>query len=505
MNRVAAIGTALAFSKGYGQFFSGHIYAIVGLHTDHLQLVEIDLKKRSAAKNLHNLDRGILSSLEGDGYFELVPLPPIPQSSATIQVDGHETNVNVQGTISWAKKLRPMIDAAQVIFSAKDPIKAFNKMARLQQLHQSRARERFFWLAAFGFDEDCLAPAYWNSGISTPNKSAVNPQAKRGRKIKDPSVTPTGWVFDQDWEKPIFDGWRKHAKLRKLYIDIYIDTLRTEFGCSIDRSCWPARICHPEGKTFPKYTQFRNFILKSNGEYAWLAAKYGEQTIRNRAGNSIEKVGQYLINLLEEVQWDGQILDERPGDVRDPTTPGKAIVRVVATCCTCGGPVGVGYDYGAESKWGYLMALLCMAMKKSEFCALFGVEISDEDWPAIGIMLSIRGDRGPAIGRKISDIIANVLKIWQEWAPSYDPVGKPNAESGHHKTVKIEGAPIRQSHYRTVSEIIRDDLRKTVAKFRSADMSHRLDPDQAKRLDAGTPLMIWNDLVNRRLYAGQFI
>jgi hypothetical protein len=250
--------------------------------------------------------------------------------------------------------------------------------------------------------------------------------------------------------------------------------------------------------------QFANFIKRTIGAAAWKSAKYGEQTIRNHAGIAVDKVQQYLVNLLEEVQWDAQILDERPGDLVDPSKPGKAIVRVVAICCTCGGPVGVGYDYGAESQWAYLMALLCMAMKKSDFCKLFGVEISDEDWPAIGLMLSVRGDRGPAIGQKISDIIANVLEIWQEWAASYDPVGKPNAESGHYKTVRIEGAPITPSKYRTPMEIIREDLRKTVAKFRAADMSHRLDPEQAKRLDSGTPLTIWNDLVNRRFYAGQF-
>jgi hypothetical protein len=216
-------------------------------------------------------------------------------------------------------------------------------------------------------------------------------------------------------------------------------------------------------------------------------------------------VAYYLVNLLEEVQWDAQQLTELPGDLLDPTQPGKPIIRVVAICGTCGGPVGVGYDYGSESKWAYLMALLCMAMKKSEFCALFGVEISDAHWPAIGVMLSIRSDRGPAIGQKISDIIAKVLEIWQEWAGSYDPVGKANAEAGHYKTIKVDGPPRNPQTYRSPLAIIRDDLRKTVAKFRSSDMSHRLDPVEAKKLDMGTPLTIWNDLESRRLYAGQHV
>lgn len=504
MKRLPAIGTGLAFCNGYGDFLAGHFYAIVAVFPSHFFLVEIDLKNRSAARSLRRIDRKIFTSLEQEGILKLADLPAIPLSKATSQkTDGDA--IGRSGTKEpWSVQLRPMIDAAAEIFTAEDPVKAFNNWARACKLHQSRARERFFWLAAYGFDEECLIPAFWNSGTST-SSSEKKFQVKRGRKVKDPTITLVGWPYEPAWEKPMLKGWNTHSKPGETYMSVYVNTLHTEFGCLSDTTRRPAAYYHPNGKTFPKRWQFQNFIQKTIGMDAWRAAKYGDQTIRNHAGNAIEKASQYLVNLLEEVQWDAQELNERPGDLLDPSQPGKPVVRVVAICCTCGGPVGIGYDYGAESKWAYLMALLSMAMKKSEFCALFGVEISDEDWPATGVMLSIRGDRGPAIGQKVSDIVADVLEVWQEWAASYDPVGKANAESGHYKTTKVEGAPRTPRTYRSPMEIIRDDLRKTVAKFRSADMSHRLDPDQARRLGAGTPLTIWNDLVDRRLYAGQHI
>jgi hypothetical protein len=502
-NRPAAIGTCLVFADGHGEFLARHYYAIVAIYDDTFYLVDIDFKNRAAARILRRLQRTVFSELEKEGFVSVQPLPPIPSPKSSMTADeGYEAhNASV---VSWAAALRPMIEVAPTIFAAKDPVKFFNKLAGQENLHRTRARERFFWLAAYNFDEASLAPAYWNSGTSSFEESGVRPLAKRGRKLKDPFALQAGWPFDPAWGKPILEGWKRHARPGIGYIEVYVEILRTKFCCLSDTSCRPARIHQPDGKSFPKYEQFRYFIQKSIGQNAWRAAKYGEQTMRNRAGKATNKVGQYLINLLEEVQWDAQVLDELPGDLFDPTQAGKPIVRVVAICATCGGPVGLGYDYGGESQWAYLMALLCMAMKKSEFGELFGVEISDEDWPAVGLMLSVRGDRGPAIGQKISDIIAQVLEIWQQWAASYDPVGKPNAEAGHHKTTKVEGAPIRPKIHRSPMEIIREDLRKTVIRFQS-DMSHRLDPDQARRLERGTPLTIWNDLASQSLYAGQSV
>lgn len=496
MNQPVAVGTGLQFTRGYGDFLAGRIYAVICIRTNQFLLVEISLKNRSAARILRYLDQAVFQSLALEGSVVPCDLPLIPRISAQ-----RTTEEVLPKRLKWALELKPMVDAAADIFAAHNPARTFNTMARTANLHVSRSRERFFWLAAYGFDDDCLAPAHWNCGRPRNVGSQLNKKA--GRKVKDPTITFVGWASDSSWEKPMLDGWNEYAKPGRTYMRIYVDTLRTKFGCLVDKSIRPTRIYHPEGKTYPKYWQFKYFIMKSIGKDAWRAAKFGAQTIRNHDRNASQKASQFLINLLEEVQWDAQELDERPGDILDPTQSGKPIVRVVAICCSCGGPVGVGYDYGAESKWAYLMALLCMAMKKSEFCALFGVEISDEDWPALGVMLSIRGDRGPAIGRKVSDIVASVLEVWQEWSASYDPKGKATAESAHYKKINVEGKPRTPRAYRTPIEIIRDDLRKTVVKFRSAEMSHRLDPDQANRGVPGTPIGIWNDLAKRSLYAGQ--
>jgi hypothetical protein len=503
MTNLPALGKSLVFNRGFAEFLANRCYAIVAIHDDRFLLVEIDFKNRSTARVMRVLSRKAYLSLANEGYIQVKDLPSIPTQHFHNISGARKSNKRKD---EWVRKLAPFKEDASIIFSANDPVIAFNHMAKHMNLNVTRARENFFWYAAYGFEEEILRGAYWNCGSKKNESFSDNPIPRRGRPLKDPSVTLAGWAYDRAWEEPMLRGWTRHIKVGKPYIVVYTDTLTTEFGCLVrDEPGQPAVTHHPEGRSFPKATQYFHFIKKLIGAEAWRAARYGTQTVRNRAGKSHDKASQFLINLLEEVQWDAQILDELPGDLHDPTISGKPIIRVVAICCTCGGPVGVGYDYGAESQWAYLMALLSMAMKKSEFCALFGVDKTDQEWPATGIMLSIRGDRGPAIAQKISDMISVVLEIWQEWAASYDPVGKASAEAGHYKHTHVEGAPVKQKTFRSPLEIIRDDLRKTVTRFRTSDMSRRLDPDQARRLTRGTPLTIWNDLAARGLYAGQHV
>lgn len=506
MTPLPGISSCIIFTRGFGDFCAGRYYAIVAIQELDFILVEIDLRHLSIARYVRRLKRSSYSELYQAGHLTIGAIPSIPTRRTS---DIEDANRPWEAQVSARlKKLKPLIEAKTVILSALDPARKCNEFASAAGLNITRAREQFFLLAAYSFEPTALLPAYWNSGARSHKKDQANltGRRKRGPKVKNANITPPGWAFDYDhWPEKIMSGWKTFAHPGVSYQEIYALTLHHKFKCICDKSRQPALFIQPNGESFPSRRQFSNYIIGQIGISAWKQAKYGAQTIRNRTTSSARTVGENLINLLEEVHWDAQVLDEIPGDVRDPTQPGKPLIRVVATCGTCGGPCGVGYDYGSESTWGYLMALLCMAMKKSEFGALFGVDISDDDWPAFGVMAAIRGDRGPAIGRPVTEIFGTVLRISQEWAASYDPVGKPIAEAGHYKTLKIEGKPQRSTVFRSPMEIIRDDLRRTVAKFRSADMSHRLDPEQVRRLLVGTPRTIWNDLVKRGLYAGQIV
>lgn len=516
MNPVLGIGAGIVFRKGFQDFLQDHFYAVVAYHVAGYKLVEISLTNRAAARFMRFLPHATVASLREAGIVTVNELPSIPSPQvkpiaaiANTGTSDTTTSAIITERLCW---LQPLLQAKEAILSADDPVKYCNKVARQNKLNCTRARTQFFWLAAYGFEAEALTPAYYNSGSSQQDSSerdidgddspAPIAQAKRGPKVHNPDLTMQGWAFDRSWESKILRGWKIHMQPGRTYTSAYVGTLRTEFECSVDKNSEPVHIFHPDHKSFPTFKQFSHFLIKTLGKAAWIEAKYGAGALRYGKGVTPYKTTDHLINLLEELQWDGQVLQEVSGDFLDPTQRGKHIVRVQVTCGTCGGPVGVGYSYGGESRWAYLMALLSMAMKKSEFCALFGVDVSDDSWPSIGLPLSTRGDRGPAIASPVSDIVGDVLKIWQEWAPSYDALDKATVEAGHYKQPIVRGAPVRATAYRSPFQIIRDDLRKTEKLFQTRDMSDRLDPEQAKKM-TGTPRNIWKDLVTRGLYAGR--
>jgi hypothetical protein len=284
-----AVGTGLVFKDGYGDFLADHLYGIAALHNGRYFLVEIDLKNRAAAKHLRTLAQPVMASLELDGLVKVEHLPVIPKlrTNGKVRADADEGgNLESGRRVSWSLKLKPMIDAAPEIFASQNPVATFNTMANAAGLHVSRARENFFWLAVYAFDEDCLAPAYWNSGIKASGIKALgdneedNSRGKRGRKVKDPTITPVGWPHDIAWEGLMLAGWKRHAAPGVMYKDVYVHTLRTEFDCLADTTRSPAIIYHPSGNSFPTKWQFFDFIKKSIGIDSWNVAKRGAQTTR---------------------------------------------------------------------------------------------------------------------------------------------------------------------------------------------------------------------------------
>lgn len=535
MTMPLGLGSCAMLKEGYGDFLVGVHYAVVTWTDTDWLVVEIDHEHPARARNLRTLSKSLWTCLHAEGKGYVVPLPEIPRFSlpdeALQEADGQRYKKWKKQLIAYRndrlRQLQPLIEAAADILSAANIPKRCNEIARSHKLNVTRARALFFTLAAYGFDENALLPGFFRigknrSGLikdlfdepdgspaprrpkSVPEKSP--PARTRGRRVKDATITPQGWDFQSWWTRGIKRGWKKHMRPGRDYREAWIETLRTQFHCVHDKQS--GRIFHPRGGNYPSEHQFANAVIAWIGPEKWRSAKFGEQTIRNQAGRSLHKAVQFSINLLEELHWDVQLLKELPADPLDPTQPGMAIVRAQVSDVRCGGVVGTGYSYANESQQAYLMALFAMAIDKETFAGYWGVDdITNSEWPAVGVPRGgpFRGDRGPSIARPIRHIVSDVLRTGQEWAASYDPVGKAMAEANHWRDTHIDGKPRTPTVFRSATEIIRDDLRKTRTQFHTSLKLDRLEHDQALRGVIPTASGLWHDLVNRGLYAGQQI
>ena len=83
-------------------------------------------------------------------------------------------------------------------------------------------------------------------------------------------------VFDKrNWPAKLARGWKKHARIGRNYIDVYVQILRSEFGCAPKRIGNRMELVAPDNGTFPTYNQFARFIKKMMGDDAWHKAKRG--------------------------------------------------------------------------------------------------------------------------------------------------------------------------------------------------------------------------------------
>jgi len=203
-----------------------------------------------------------------------------------------------------------------------------------------------------------------------------------------------------------------------------------------------------------------------------------------------------VANLVEKVQGDAYYLKEVPKglDGGEPMPP-LSVVRLV--CVASGMLVGIGFSAGKERSEAYRMALLSMALPKTEFCRLFGVTISPEDWPSQGLPACIKFDRGPGAVADLIKEFEHQIPI-RELAPSYSGQSKANVESTHPRDVKIEGAPTYVQSDLTYIQMARREIKRLIKDNQHHSMEARMTPDMVRAEVFPTPLGVWNYLSSRR-------
>jgi hypothetical protein len=484
MDLCLGLGTCIVFSKGLQNFLAGREYGVAAVLQSAYLLVDLSSQEDAAPHFPQLLHHEVFASLE-DYEIKLPSLPPRNE-----KWDPYAA--------SRLEKLEPILIHREAIVASAMPIKAFNKLARGVGLNVTRSRAHFFKFLGFGANVRGLYPNFSECGPDTD----WEPAQKAGRKVKDASITTPGFKWQPGWLPILRNSFKKRMVVGGEYKAWWLDTLIHEFKCTmIELPDGNFRIVQRENKPFPTYRQASYRMKKAIGVEAWRIAKLGDAKVHNHPLVSPRRMSSAVRYLLESVQWDAQMVDELPCDGLDQRKKGEPI-WVVRAVCLASGPVGLGFSYASETKYAYLMCLLSMIMPKSLFCDWFGCDVSDEDWPAIGFPLSIRGDRGPQTASTVREVLAYVLKIAAETSPSYAPLDKANVETSHDKQTKTEGKPKKVTKYRFALDIIKSIIRKTVTTFVAADRSGRADMVQAMEL-SGTPLGLWNDMRKRGLYAGQ--
>jgi hypothetical protein len=377
------------------------------------------------------------------------------------------------------------------IFSVENPLLVLNKYARGCKPVQNESRFRlwFFAYICFGRNVWALLPPFIRAGqwdrFKFPDKKFGRSSVARGSK--------KGYGSSIEMVEKIENGYLKYSGLNVSMQTIYVKTMRLVFGCVVTGTgSKMKKIGHPKGEPFPSYDQFRYRVIKKFGLSYVQQTLCGKVRHRTRKSASKGRFSAQLSNLMERIESDGYYLKDVPrGFLEGSALQSLCVVR--SRCSTSGMLLGIGFSFGKERGDAYRMALFSMAVPKPYFCNLFGITISEEDWPSKGLPPFSTVDRGPGSKVNLIEDFNNQFPI-REMSPSWSGQSKASIESSHPKNIHPEGQPTYfQSDLNPVS-LARREILRLIKDNSSLDMSERMLPDWDRELIQPSPIGIWNHL-----------
>lgn len=296
----------------------------------------------------------------------------------------------------------------------------------------------------------------------------------------------------------IVDGYSKRADLGVRMTDIYVDTLVQDMGCKIEkRKNGNFKIYHPDNLPFPSYYQFRKAVLDLKGLKQVQVTLYGKERVKH----SLPHQGAFterLSNLLESLEVDAFRVGDRASSMYSDT-PMSVLCVARGICATSGEVVGVGLSLGSETSEAYRAMLFSMVIPKSKLGQLFGLQITDQEWPVQGMSMSQTSDRGP--GSK--DLATELEERFpmREITPSHSGQSKALVESSQPKKTHTEGASKFKLSSLNAIEMARREILRACSDNHTSSVSKRLTPNMIRHFAsfglAATPHNLWNYMSDR--------
>lgn len=496
------VGIQLIAPEGYGPLCKGETYHF--LRNDPKQgramlvhLSGLELSKPDA--NLLILDQGTFESGVTNGHIVVASsqytLPPWLRMLEGFDLDlldlrrSRAKKPHRERVDERLSRISGALKDVDTILSAPDPCHAIHAHARACRPAQNETRFRLCFLTylAFGRNVWALIPPYCRIGHwLRPDL----PRVKYGRRNLAYGGN-YGHPCTPEMIEKIKTGYLRHSGLGVKLIDIYRKTVSSLFGCRSATGTNGMQFYYqPNGAPFPTFEQFRYRIRLAFGQELIQRTLYGQVRHRARLASSKGKFSEEVSNLLERFEADGYYTEEHPrGFIEGTALP--ALCVVTGRDMLSGMKIGIGFTLGNERSSAYRMMLFSMAVGKVYFCKLFGIDISEDEWPCQGLPPYYRVDRGPGSKTDLIDDLQRRFPI-KDTAPAWSGQSKANVEASHPRAIKTEGAPAFTASSLTPVELARREIYSLLKYNHTADMSQRFQPDLDMIDVQPSPIGLWN-------------
>lgn len=386
--------------------------------------------------------------------------------------------------------ITPLLERESEILDAACPEREINRYCVTHGYNSQRVRTWFFLYVCFGRNIWTLLPGFHRNGRW--DRMTVGNGVKLGRP-NNVRGRHAGCRMNAEISALVVASFRRYAQVGKTLADVYAEAMCYAFRAKVDKDEKGVKRLIPTVTPIPTYHQYRYCLYKEHGMHRVQRDLYGAERARRRYAEHEGAFTANVANLYEVVEADAYYCEDLPRGYVD----GDAVRPIVVTRCVdtvSGLRLGIGFSYGKESSDGYNAMLFCAAISKVKFCSLFGIEISETDWPSIGLPARYITDRGPGIKREpgASDA-ANSIPI-RELTPSGQGQSKALVESAQRRRRSLEGPATRVLSELTAYQIVQREIHRLLMENSSADSRKRLTPEMIRAGVVPTPLGLWKYL-----------
>lgn len=388
----------------------------------------------------------------------------------------------------------PLTQKFDEVLDAEDPDRVINAHARSCSPKQNETRMRLWFYVYLLFGRNRFALHYPIHSIGRWARHTTTPKSKWGAPHKHKGKEH-GHNTSPAMQALILKGYRREVGLGITMTTIYNKSMMKDFGCrwrEVHRDNFTHKeLWHPQGKPFPLKGVFVYYVIKEFGSEKVQMNMYGYVRARSKilppAGAFTERVW----NLMQKVERDAYAVgDLARGLIEGSPLPPLYVVRKRDTAS--GLITGLGFSQGGESASAYRMAQFCEAIDKVRFFALFGLELTPDRWPSIGVSSFDIQDRGAGSTPDAFSRIVVYKPVVSESPPAHAGQSKAVIESSNPKTYTTDEAPgFTVSNLRTF-ELIRRELFRVLKDNDTFFVADRIPPNLADRVARATPLAVWN-------------
>lgn len=390
----------------------------------------------------------------------------------------------------------PLVREADTVIASDDPDLVINRHARACSPKQNETRTRLAFYVYLLFGRNRYSLHFPIHKIGNWCRANLLLAAKQGRPSPRYGKGHGNNASPELIRKAV-DCYMRECGPGIELNRIYRQFMTRDLGCvEVMGRNGNYKFQHPQGSPIMTKGMFKYHVQKEVGVNNIQKTLIGRVRSRSKLEPQRGAFTQNVCNISERTERDSYALSSLPrGLIEGSALPPLYVTR--SRDIASGMILGIGFSQGGEKASAYRMELFCRAISKVKFCSLFGIEITEEQWPSVGISSHDVQDRGAGSTDGGFARDKEFQPVIREMPQAYSGQSKAPIESTNPKKRTTDDAPSYFQSDKRVFELVRREIKRVLKDNECINISERISPDLLSYVSRINPLSLYRELDRR--------